>query len=394
MSQVGAAANHQQCMWLWPTRLHTALSDARDSQPGLFRDVRLPRHSSEDGWLANECRQLSENGMCLIASFLGMCHHVTIAAASSVTTPARLRLPTSSQSDPRFKLTGPLQGQVKEDLYALDRFFVRPATAGQDKADAVPRRRVWQGVLGSLHEVPGLQGLRGGPGLVVRRCAPAQAFSIPAQVLERALIPGRPVHSVSFAQLMNGTGLRCDFFVSHSWSHPFTKTLVALNSCAKRCTGDTKKIAFWICLFALNQHDLKGELAGCELARMPFAYGLSKSKQGVVMVLDARVEPFRRIWCLYEATGTTTHNTLQHPFPADVSRECRRVPRESILSVWGSNLAEVQRAWELAKDLRLITDCAEGRGFPRLLFLQSTSLSLEAPPQRRSWKSPVSSRSL
>ncbi|CAE7296365.1 ANK1 [Symbiodinium natans] len=187
-----------------------------------------------DGWLANECRQLSENG------------------------------------------------QVKEDLYALDRFFVRPATAGQDKADA--------------------------------------AFSIPAQVLERALIPGRPVHSVSFAQLMNGTGLRCDFFVSHSWSHPFTKTLVALNSCAKRCTGDTKKIAFWICLFALNQHDLKGELAGCELARMPFAYGLSKSKQGVVMVLDARVEPFRRIWCLYE----------------------------------------VQRAWELAKDLRLITDCAEG----------------------------------
>ncbi|CAE7458648.1 ANK1 [Symbiodinium pilosum] len=147
------------------------------------------------------------------------------------------------------------------------------------------------------------------------------APAIPPDVLKSAAVPLRPRHSVSFAQLMNANGQTCNFFVSHCWSHPFTKTLIALNSAAKRWKdGETTKVAFWICLFALNQHDLDGELGGCELARMPFAYGLSKALQGVVMVLDERAEPFRRIWCLYE----------------------------------------VQRAWELDKDLRLITDCAEG----------------------------------
>ena len=144
---------------------------------------------------------------------------------------------------------------------------------------------------------------------------------------------------MSFAQLMNANGQTCNFFVSHCWSHPFTKTLIALNSAAKRWKdGETTKVAFWICLFALNQHDLDGELGGCELARMPFAYGLSKALQGVVMVLDERAEPFRRIWCLYEAWYRTEEGL-------------------TLLAC-----LEVQRAWELDKDLRLITDCAEGEG--------------------------------
>jgi len=174
--------------------------------------------------------------------------------------------------------------EMKEDLYALDRFFVRPVTAGLNDESAWP------------------------------------VLVIPLDVLTTAVIPGRPQESMSFSQLKNPIGLHCDYFVSHSWSHPFAKTLVALDSCAKCCQAEIQQVAFWICLFALNQHDLAGELSGCELERTPFAYGLSKAEKGAVMVLDEGVEPFRRIWCLYE----------------------------------------VQRAWELGKNLQLITDRPEG----------------------------------
>ena len=203
--------------------------------------------------------------------------------------------------------------------------------------------------------------------------AATRECSIPADVLVSAAVPERPVHSMSFAQLMNNYGCQCDFFVSHCWSHPFTKTLVALDSSAKRCEDvAAKNVAFWICLFALNQHDLSGELAGCELARMPFAYGLSKALRGAVMVLDERAEPFRRIWCLYEAKGGNGCT------PKPLRRE-----------------SEVQRAWELAKDLRLISDCQGDRGLEGG-SLTATRRHCPRPeaPRQRAWKSRANSRSL
>ena len=79
----------------------------------------------------------------------------------------------------------------------------------------------------------------------------AEVLVIPLDVLTTAVIPGRPQESISFSQLKNPIGLHCDYFVSHSWSHPFAKTLVALDCCAKCCQAEVPKVAFWICLFAL-----------------------------------------------------------------------------------------------------------------------------------------------
>ncbi|CAK9009459.1 unnamed protein product [Durusdinium trenchii] len=101
---------------------------------------------------------------------------------------------------------------------------------------------------------------------------------------------------------MNPRGLPCDFFVSHSWSHPFADSVAALQReliLTKESPQRIPACVFWICLFALNQHNLQNELSK-DLAQMPFAYGLAKASRGVWMILDQGVEPFRRIWCLYE----------------------------------------------------------------------------------------------
>ena len=65
--------------------------------------------------------------------------------------------------------------------------------------------------------------------------------------------------------------------------------------------SSVEDVAFWICLFALDQHKLAEEL-GCSPERGPFFAALAKASNGVVMVLDSQIHPFRRIWCLFEVS--------------------------------------------------------------------------------------------
>ena len=58
-------------------------------------------------------------------------------------------------------------------------------------------------------------------------------------------------------------------------------------------------VTFWICLFALDQHRPSEEV-GKSLDDAPFNRALEQAKHGMVMVLDEAVQPFKRIWCLYE----------------------------------------------------------------------------------------------
>ena len=56
-----------------------------------------------------------------------------------------------------------------------------------------------------------------------------------------------------------------DFFVSHWWGHKFASTLRALENFAEaKFTEIGKKsaddVVFWICLFAINQHDAGNEV--------------------------------------------------------------------------------------------------------------------------------------
>ena len=118
----------------------------------------------------------------------------------------------------------------------------------------------------------------------------------------------------SFSQLVNPFGLFVHCFVSHFWGHNFTSTVTALDLWADanydKLTSEKEALVFWICLFALNQHDVAEEVG--EIPQQgPFNAALAQATGGAVMVLDEEVKPFSRIWCLFEASRL---KDLQRPF--------------------------------------------------------------------------------
>lgn len=108
----------------------------------------------------------------------------------------------------------------------------------------------------------------------------------------------------SFSELVNAFGLVVHCFVSHYWGHIFSKTLAALRLWAKARhwkahLGQPQSMVFWICLFALNQHEAAEEV-GEDLMQGPFNAALAQAEQGAVLILDEEINPFKRIWCLFE----------------------------------------------------------------------------------------------
>ena len=108
----------------------------------------------------------------------------------------------------------------------------------------------------------------------------------------------------SFAELLNPHGLFVHCFVSHFWGHLFSKTLRALRLWAdenyrKAHIEQSQSVVFWVCLFALNQHEVAEEV-GDKPMQGPFNAALAQAEYGAVLVLDEQINPFKRIWCLFE----------------------------------------------------------------------------------------------
>ncbi|CAK9055335.1 unnamed protein product [Durusdinium trenchii] len=119
----------------------------------------------------------------------------------------------------------------------------------------------------------------------------------------------------SFSELLNPYGLYVHSFVSHYWGHLFSSTVRALglwaNGHSQRLqVGHIESVVFWICLFALNQHDVTAEV-GQNPRQGPFNAALAQAAAGAVMVLDEQINPFKRIWCLFEVSRL---KDLQKPF--------------------------------------------------------------------------------
>jgi len=128
--------------------------------------------------------------------------------------------------------------------------------------------------------------------------------SIADDVLEIIGVPNAPAETCCYAQLINPQGLEVDYFISHYWGHEFERTVTALSNFAEQVYQDIKKdsaddVVFWICLFALNQHQAEDEV-GSTPEEGPFNVALAKAKSGAVMVLDGSAQPMHRIWCLFE----------------------------------------------------------------------------------------------
>ena len=71
-----------------------------------------------------------------------------------------------------------------------------------------------------------------------------------------------------------------------------------------------KSVVYWICLFALNQHAVADEV-GENPMQGPFNAALAQAEGGAVMVLDEEINPFKRIWCLFEISRL---KDLNQPF--------------------------------------------------------------------------------
>lgn len=122
-------------------------------------------------------------------------------------------------------------------------------------------------------------------------------------IQEHLVLPLTKSHRCSFVEVMATGPQSTRWFTSHWWGTPFTQTVELLRFHSKsRLLAE--KDCYWICLFALNQHDLS-DLEG-ELEQTPFFQALiSDTCQGTVVLLDADATPFRRIWCLFETFVTT-----------------------------------------------------------------------------------------
>ena len=118
----------------------------------------------------------------------------------------------------------------------------------------------------------------------------------------------------SFSELVNPWGLWVHCFVSHFWGHDFSSTVTALELWAdsnyQKMTSEKLSVVFWICLFALNQHNVAEEV-GENPQQGPFNAALAQATGGAVMVLDEDIKPFSRIWCLFEISRL---KDLQRPF--------------------------------------------------------------------------------
>ena len=110
--------------------------------------------------------------------------------------------------------------------------------------------------------------------------------------------------SSSFSELVNPFGLLVHSFVSHYWGHDFSSTVTALDLWADanydshdRMTSEKQSLVFWICLFALNQHNVAEEV-GENPRQGPFNAALAQATGGAVIVLDEEIRPFKELECL------------------------------------------------------------------------------------------------
>jgi len=138
---------------------------------------------------------------------------------------------------------------------------------------------------------------------------------IPKAVLEAAGVPDVPMNDVCYSQMVNPNGICVDYFVSHWWGNDYDDTERCLTNFAKAVYTDIGKespddVVFWVCLFALNQHQKKEEV-GATPEEGPFNAALAHARHGAVMVLDGRAEPMARIWCLFEISRA---KELAQPF--------------------------------------------------------------------------------
>merc|ERR1712203_1125642 len=67
-------------------------------------------------------------------------------------------------------------------------------------------------------------------------------------------------------------------------------------------------VPFWICAYALRQNSLDTEISTGDPMQEPFARALMHDDvHGTIMILDEKLQVYKRCWCCFEAALTIRH---------------------------------------------------------------------------------------
>lgn len=108
-----------------------------------------------------------------------------------------------------------------------------------------------------------------------------------------------------------GGELPAQYFVSHAWGQSFMEdvqslTSFAITNCHKhqRHINDLEElcpscegVTFWMCALAINQHV---PLPKKTILHEAIEKTIHQSTSGIALILDKALQPFGRVWCLYE----------------------------------------------------------------------------------------------
>ena len=149
---------------------------------------------------------------------------------------------------------------------------------------------------------------------------------------------------VSYAELV-GCGM-VRWFISHWWGMHFNLTVRSILNHAKEQTGED--VRYWVCTFSNNQWKMSEEIPPLAPPSESSFYKALRSPSclGSCMILDERVVPLSRAWCLFELLQTFL---IQDEVP---SRESLNILTSS--GVMNSGKCSIDTAMAIGKQLTIL----------------------------------------
>jgi len=141
------------------------------------------------------------------------------------------------------------------------------------------------------------------------------------------LRPATKPRQCSYIELVADNKQPPQWFVSHWWGEAV--------ACFMKCIeehmglrGLAVSVAYWVCAYANNQHQLGGEISQ-DPQETSFFRALSRS-EGVLVVLDENSTPFTRVWCAFEEACTTRAEVTRKEMLLDIATATAWKDRQGI----------------------------------------------------------------
>jgi len=139
--------------------------------------------------------------------------------------------------------------------------------------------------------------------------------------------PATKTRQCSYVELVAAKEQPPSWFVSHWWGEAV--------SCFVNCIAEHMSlrglawcIAYWVCAYANNQHQLGADIAADPQATS-FFLAMCRS-EGVLVVLDENSTPFTRVWCAFEEACATRSEVTQKEMLLDIATSHSWKDRQSV----------------------------------------------------------------